>query len=77
MPSQPLDNATVTGQYLEHECPSYAKRSLGLQAKSASGFRYRWLSGGQTGDESKDDKLSVLDILATDEHGRMLNIEQQ
>ena len=25
----------------------------------------------------EDDKLSVLDILATDEHGRMLNIEIQ
>lgn len=27
--------------------------------------------------ESDDDKLSVLDILATDEHGRQLNIEMQ
>jgi predicted transposase/invertase (TIGR01784 family) len=27
--------------------------------------------------ESDDDKLSVLDILATDEHGRLLNIEMQ
>ena len=27
--------------------------------------------------ESNDDKLSVLDILATDEHGRLLNIEMQ
>ena len=29
------------------------------------------------GKESDDDKLSVLDILATDEHGRLLNIEMQ
>ncbi len=29
------------------------------------------------GKESADDKLSVLDILATDEHGRFLNIEMQ
>ena len=29
------------------------------------------------GKESEDDKLSVLDILATDEHGRLLNIEMQ
>ena len=29
------------------------------------------------GKESDDDKLSVLDILATDEHGRKLNIEMQ
>ena len=29
------------------------------------------------GKESDDDKLSVLDILATDEHGRLLNIETQ
>jgi predicted transposase/invertase (TIGR01784 family) len=29
------------------------------------------------GKESDDDKLSVLDILATDEHGRQLNIEMQ
>ena len=29
------------------------------------------------GKESADDKLSVLDILATDEHGRWLNIEMQ
>ena len=48
-----------------------------VAAKSASGFRYRWLSGGQSGEESKDDKLSVLDILATGEYGRLLNIEQQ
>ncbi|RLT20703.1 MAG: Rpn family recombination-promoting nuclease/putative transposase [Planctomycetota bacterium] len=27
--------------------------------------------------EFQDDKLSILDILATDEHGRMLNIEMQ
>ena len=27
--------------------------------------------------ESNDDKLSVLDILATDEYGRLLNIEMQ
>ena len=27
--------------------------------------------------ESDDDKLSVLDILATDEHGRLLNVEMQ
>lgn len=27
--------------------------------------------------DSDDDKLSVLDILATDEHGRLLNIEMQ
>ena len=27
--------------------------------------------------ETDDDKLSVLDILATDEHGRLLNIEMQ
>ena len=29
------------------------------------------------GKDSVDDKLSVLDILATDEHGRLLNIEMQ
>ena len=29
------------------------------------------------GKESVDDKLSILDILATDEHGRLLNIEMQ
>ena len=29
------------------------------------------------GKETDDDKLSVLDVLATDEHGRMLNIEMQ
>ena len=29
------------------------------------------------GKDSVDDKLSVLDILATDEHGRFLNIEMQ
>ena len=29
------------------------------------------------GKEFDDDKLSVLDILATDEHGRLLNIEMQ
>lgn len=29
------------------------------------------------GKNTEDDKLSVLDILATDEHGRMLNIEMQ
>ncbi|MEJ7590613.1 MAG: Rpn family recombination-promoting nuclease/putative transposase [Planctomycetaceae bacterium] len=29
------------------------------------------------GKEFEDDKLSVLDILATDEHGRLLNIEMQ
>ena len=29
------------------------------------------------GKQSDDDKLSVLDILATDEHGRLLNIEMQ
>ena len=29
------------------------------------------------GKESEDDKQSVLDILATDEHGRLLNIEMQ
>ncbi|MEZ6132761.1 MAG: Rpn family recombination-promoting nuclease/putative transposase [Planctomycetaceae bacterium] len=29
------------------------------------------------GKESEDDKLSILDILATDEHGRLLNIEMQ
>ncbi len=27
--------------------------------------------------EDEDDKLSILDVLATDEHGRMLNIEMQ
>ena len=29
------------------------------------------------GKDSEDGKMSVLDILATDEHGRMLNIEMQ
>ena len=29
------------------------------------------------GKDSDDDKLSILDILATDEHGRLLNIEMQ
>ena len=29
------------------------------------------------GKQSPDDKLSILDILATDEHGRLLNIEMQ
>ena len=29
------------------------------------------------GKDGEDDKLSVLDILATDEHGRLLNIEMQ
>jgi predicted transposase/invertase (TIGR01784 family) len=29
------------------------------------------------GKESDDDKLAILDILATDEHGRLLNIEMQ
>ena len=29
------------------------------------------------GKQSEDDKLSILDILATDEHGRLLNIEMQ
>lgn len=29
------------------------------------------------GKESEEDKLSVLDVLARDEHGRMLNIEMQ
>ena len=29
------------------------------------------------GKETEDDKLSILDILATDEHGRLLNIEMQ
>jgi len=29
------------------------------------------------GKQSADDKLSILDILATDEHGRLLNIEMQ
>jgi len=29
------------------------------------------------GKQSEDDKLSILDILATDEHGRRLNIEMQ
>ena len=29
------------------------------------------------GKQSEDDKLSVLDVLATDEHGRLLNIEMQ
>ena len=29
------------------------------------------------GKDSEDDKLSVLDILATDEHGRLFNIEMQ
>ena len=29
------------------------------------------------GRDSEDDKLSILDILATDEHGRLLNIEMQ
>ena len=29
------------------------------------------------GKETEDDKLSVLDVLATDEHGRKLNIEMQ
>jgi len=29
------------------------------------------------GKEFEDDKLSVLDILAKDEHGRILNIEMQ
>ena len=27
VPSQPLDNATVFGQYLGQECPSYRNRS--------------------------------------------------
>ncbi len=29
------------------------------------------------GKQSQDDKLAILDILATDEHGRLLNIEMQ
>jgi predicted transposase/invertase (TIGR01784 family) len=29
------------------------------------------------GKDSDEDKFSILDILATDEHGRMLNIEMQ
>ncbi len=51
-------------------CPRICSRRLVVCWPERSGLRV-------LGKESADDKLSVLDILATDAHGRFLNIEMQ
>ena len=49
VPSQPLDNATVFGQYLGHECPSYRNRSLEPNCNTPASLWFQLIPVGWRG----------------------------